>query len=78
VEEESPHVERIEKALKILAALNVAFLDADPRRVSQREWLCLNTLLDACFAWLKLYKIPFIMDDETRLYRLRRSDECSE
>ncbi|HLI89877.1 MAG TPA: hypothetical protein VKV37_14405 [Ktedonobacteraceae bacterium] len=69
--------EYLEQAQKVLAVLNMLLemseeIVLDPRNQTA---VCNDRLCDACLAWLKLNAIPFVLDDDTLLYRLCREGE---
>jgi hypothetical protein len=63
-----------EQAQKALDLLNQLMTDNQ----EQTTWLekrCSYILFLMCFLWLHCFNVPFIMDEESELYRLRRPEE---
>jgi hypothetical protein len=69
--------EYLEQAQKVLAVLNMVVEMTEEIVLDRRDpaAVCNDRLCDACLAWLKTNAIPFVLDDDSQIYRLCRDDE---
>jgi hypothetical protein len=63
-----------EQAQKVLDLLNHLMID-NQERATWLEKRCSYILFLMCFVWLRGCNVPFIMDEESELYRFKRPEE---
>jgi hypothetical protein len=63
-----------EQAQKALDLLNHLMTD-NQERATWLEKRCSYILFLMCFVWLRCCNVPFIMDEQSELYRLKRPED---
>jgi len=65
---------KIEQAQKVLDLLNLLMTD-NQEHATWLEKRSSYILFLMCFVWLRCCNVPFIMDEQSELYRLKRPEE---